>query len=78
MERLLKKEGFHVETGSSPWALNPNDTLLIQQLAVGTAKAAAETRLVSYEITKQWGEQRAQSQQCEIGHDDLFSIYKKN
>jgi SAM-dependent methyltransferase len=78
MEQLLKKEGFHVETGSSPWILNPNDTLLIQELAVGTAKAAAETHLVSDEIAKQWGEQRVQSQQCEIGHDDLFAIYKKN
>jgi hypothetical protein len=78
MEQLLKKEGFYVETGSSPWALNQNDASLIQELAVGTAKAAAETHLVSDEIAKRWGEQRAQSQQCEIGHDDLFAIYKKN
>jgi SAM-dependent methyltransferase len=78
MEQLLKKEGFHVETGSSPWILNPNDASLIQELAVGTAKAAAETQLVSNEIAKQWGEQRAKSQYCEIGHDDLFAIYKKN
>ena len=78
MGQLLKKEGFHVETGSSPWVLNPNDTLLIQELAVGTAKAVAETNLISDEIAKRWGEQRAQSQQCEIGHDDLFAIYKNN
>lgn len=78
LEQLLKKEGFQVETGSSPWVLNPNDSLLIQELAAGTAKAVAETNLVSSKIAQQWGEQRAQSQQCEIGHDDLFAIYKRN
>ncbi|QWE14245.1 class I SAM-dependent methyltransferase [Polynucleobacter sp. AP-Sving-400A-A2] len=78
MEQLLKKEGFHVETGSSPWILNPNDASLIQELAAGTAKAVVETHLVSHEIAKQWGEQRSKSQHCEIGHDDLFAIYKKN
>lgn len=78
LEQLLKKEGFQVETGSSPWVLNSNDALLIQELAGGTAKAVAETNLVSHEIVKLWGEQRAQTQQCEIGHDDLFAIYKKN
>jgi SAM-dependent methyltransferase len=78
MKELLQKEGFHVETGSSPWVLNPNDASLMQELAAGTAKAVAETHLVSHEIAKQWGEQRAKSQHCEIGHDDLFAIYKKN
>ena len=78
MEQLLQKEGFYVETGSSPWLLGPSDAALIQELAVGTANAVAETQLVAYEIAKHWGEQRAQSQQCVIGHDDLFAIYKKN
>jgi hypothetical protein len=78
LEQLLKQEGFQVEMGSSPWVLNPNDFLLIQELATGTAKAVAETNLVNDEIVKQWGEQRAKSQHCEIGHDDLFAIYKKN
>lgn len=78
LEQLLTKEGFQVETGSSPWVLDPNDTVLIQELASGTAKAVIETNLVNAEIVTQWGKQRAQSQQCEIGHDDLFAIYKKN
>lgn len=78
MKQLLEKEGFHVETGSSPWLLNMNDASLIQKLAVGTANAAAETHLVSYEIAKHWEEQRTQSRECEIGHDDLFAIYEKN
>ena len=78
MEQLLQKEGFYVETGSSPWLLGPSDAALIQELAVGTANAVAETQLVTYEIARHWGEQRAQSLQCEIGHDDLFAIYQKN
>lgn len=78
MKQLLENRGFHVETGSSPWLLNTNDASLIKELAVGIANAVAETNLVSHEIAKHWGEQRAQSQKCEIGHDDLFAIYKKN
>ncbi|CAM3729851.1 class I SAM-dependent methyltransferase [Polynucleobacter arcticus] len=75
LEQLLRKEGFKVVTGSSPWVLGPNDSLLIQELAAGTAKAAAETTLVSNAIAQQWGESRAQSPKCEIGHDDLFARY---
>jgi SAM-dependent methyltransferase len=78
LEQLLRREGFQVESASSPWVLNPDDSLLIKELAAGTAKAVAETNLVSHEIAKQWGAQRAQSHQCEIGHDDLFAIYQKN
>lgn len=78
LDHLLRNEGFQVNSGSSPWVLNPDDSLLIQQLAAGTAKAAAQTHLVSYEIAQQWGKQRAHSHQCEIGHDDLFAIYEKN
>jgi SAM-dependent methyltransferase len=78
MKQLLENKGFYVETESSPWLLNTNDASLIQELAVGTANAVAETHLVSQEIAKHWGEQRAKSQECEIGHDDLFAIYKKN
>jgi len=78
MKQLLENKGFYVETESSPWLLNTNDASLIQELAVGTANAVAETHLVSQEIAKHWGEQRAKSQECVIGHDDLFAIYKKN
>lgn len=57
--------------------LDPNDSLSIQELARGTAKVVAETKLVDTEIVKQWSEQRAQSQQCQIGNDDVFATYKK-
>jgi hypothetical protein len=58
--------------------LGSDDSLLIAELARGTAKAAAETKLVSHETSEQWGEHRSQSLQCEIGHDDLFAICGKN
>lgn len=78
LELLLKREGFEVVTGTSPWILGPSDSALIKELAAGTAKAVAETRLITHEITKQWGEKRASSSQCEIGHDDLFAKYEHN
>jgi hypothetical protein len=58
--------------------LGPDDSLLIAELARGTAKAAAETKLVTHETSKQWGKFRSQSHQCEIGHDDLFAVCGKN
>lgn len=78
LEQHLKKSGFQVETGSSPWVLGPNDSLLIQELAAGTAKAVAETAIVTHAMAQQWGKSRAQSLRCEIGHDDLFAIFKAN
>jgi hypothetical protein len=58
--------------------LGPDDSLLIAELARGTAQAAVETKLVTPEMSEQWGKYRSQSHQCEIGHDDLFAIYGKN
>lgn len=78
LERLLKQRGFNVATGTSPWLLGPDDTLLIQELAAGTAKAAEETTLVTHDIAEHWKERRTQSQHCEIGHDDLFARQDKN
>jgi hypothetical protein len=74
LKHLLKQRGFQVDTGPSPWMLGQYDSSLIAQLALGTAKAAAETKLVPHETADQWGVRRSQSQQCEIGHDDLFAI----
>jgi hypothetical protein len=78
LKQLLQNRGFQVEACPSPWILGSNDSLLIAELATGTAMAAAETNLISHESTKQWGERRSQSQHCEIGHDDLFAICRKN
>ena len=78
LKQLLAQRDFHIKTGASPWILGPDDSLLIAELARGTAKAAAETKLVSHETSEQWGEYRSQSLQCEIGHDDLFAICGKN
>jgi hypothetical protein len=75
LELLLIKQGFQVDTASSPWALDTSNSLLIQQLADGTAKAAAETGMVSTSIAQEWAESRSQSLRCEIGHDDLFARY---
>lgn len=77
LEQLLKQRGFQVATGTSPWILGPNDALLIQELAAGTARAAEETTLITHDIAEQWRKRRAQSQQCEIGHDDLFARQDK-
>ncbi|HQS61558.1 MAG TPA: class I SAM-dependent methyltransferase, partial [Polynucleobacter sp.] len=74
LKHLLKQRGFQVDTGSSPWMLGQSDSSLIARLALGTAKAAAETKLVPIATTEQWSVLRSQSQRCEIGHDDLFAI----
>ena len=78
LKQLLAQRGFQVETATSPWMLGSDDSLLIAELARGTAKAAAETKLVSHETSEQWDQHRSQSLQCEIGHDDLFAIYGQN
>jgi hypothetical protein len=78
LKQLLTQRGFKLETGTSPWMLGSDDSLLIAELARGTAKAAAETKLVRHETSEQWGEHRSQSLQCEIGHDDLFAICGNN
>lgn len=75
LEQLLKKQGFQVDTASSPWMLDQHDSLLISELVAGTAKAAAETGMVSTSIAQEWAESRSQSLRCEIGHDDLFARY---
>ena len=78
LRQLLTQRGFQIQTGSSPWMLGPDDSLLIAELARGTAQAAAETKLVTHETSEQWGKYRSQSHQCEIGHDDLFAVCGKN
>lgn len=78
LRQLLAQRGFQIQTGASPWMLGPDDSLLIAGLARGTAKAAAETKLVTHETSEQWGKFRSQSHQCEIGHDDLFAVCGKN
>jgi hypothetical protein len=74
LKQLLTQRGFKLETGTSPWMLGSDDSLLIAELARSTAQAAAETKLVSHETSEKWGMHRSQSHRCEIGHDDLFAI----
>lgn len=78
LRQLLAQRDFQIKTGASPWMLGPDDYVLIAELARGSAKAVAETKLVNHETAEQWGEHRSQSPWCEIGHDDLFAVCEKN
>lgn len=70
----LRRRGYHVELGRSPWRLGAADRALVGELARGIAAAAAETGLVGLDKAGSWGTARRQpGVVCEIGHVDLFA-----
>ena len=73
MEALLRARGFAVSCAPSPWKLNKNDRLLIDQLATGSAGAVRETGLVSPQDIDAWQRSRSLATTCEIGHTDLYA-----
>jgi len=73
METLLCARGFAVSSASSPWKLDTNDCLLIEQLAIGSAGAVRETGLVSPQDIDVWQRSRSLATTCEIGHTDLYA-----
>jgi hypothetical protein len=73
MQSLLRECHFSTVCASSPWILDNHDHLLIEQLAIGTARAVREINTIPNHLVDQWEHSRRQASKCEIGHVDLFA-----
>lgn len=73
LENLLRAQQFTTVCAPSPWVLDQQDQALIEQLAIGSAKAVREIGSVPLTSVNQWEQSRIQADQCEIGHIDFFS-----
>lgn len=73
LENLLNAQHFTTLCVSSPWLLDRQDSRLIEQLAIGTARAVREMNVIPSLAINQWEQNRRQASQCEIGHIDLFA-----
>ncbi|CAM3186364.1 trans-aconitate 2-methyltransferase [Paracoccus nototheniae] len=71
---ILRKAGFTVHDGSSPWRIGPDSAPLHAALVEGIAGAAAEAGAVD---AANWGRMRiaaAPATGCLIGHLDLLAL----
>ena len=73
MQSLLQDRDFEVVCAHSPWVMNHRDRDLIEQLVIGSAKAVREIGTLSSLVIDEWEKNRRQSNNCEIGHVDLFA-----
>jgi hypothetical protein len=53
--------------------MDSHDHRLIEQLAIGTARAAREMGMLENSLIDRWEQARCQASHCEIGHIDLFA-----
>jgi hypothetical protein len=74
LQRIIQEHGYRVSTGSSAWRLGEKDAPLIAALADGLAKAVSETKLVPQAIIADWRTARLGTNECEVGHVDLFAV----
>jgi hypothetical protein len=73
MQSILRDHHFNTLCTASPWTMDHRDRDLIEQLAIGTARAVREIDAIPKHITEQWEQSRRQANNCEIGHIDLFA-----
>jgi len=73
MQSVLRDHHFNTVCAASPWTMDHRDRDLIEQLAIGTARAVKEIDAIPNHITEQWEQSRRQANSCEIGHIDLFA-----
>ena len=73
LQTLLQNQGFTTACATSPWVMDSHDHRLIEQLAIGTARAAREMNILENSGIDQWEQARRQASYCEIGHIDLFA-----
>ena len=72
LQAAFASAGYLVETGASPWVLEPGDALLLAGLANGIADAVAETGMVAPLALAAW---RAQPRSAaRTGHIDLLAL----
>lgn len=73
MQSLLQGREFKVVCAHSPWVMNHRDQDLIEQLAIGSARAVREIGTLPMLMVEEWEKNRGQANNCEIGHIDLFA-----
>lgn len=73
LQSLLRAQGFTTICAPSPWAMDQHDRALIEQLAIGTARAVREIGTLPNAAVNQWEHGRRNARQCNIGHIDLFA-----
>jgi len=71
LSEALTAQGFSVTEGSSPWRLGAADTALTAELAVGFARAVAETRTIAPREIEAWLARPRTG--GEVGHIDIFA-----
>jgi hypothetical protein len=74
----LRRNGYEVILGDSPWRLSSADGLLIGSLAAGIAEAVDQTGHVAPEVLQSWRETRRACSACTIGHTDLLAVPRDN
>jgi len=73
MQSILRDHHFNTVCAASPWTMDHHDGDLIEQLAIGTARAVREIGTIPRHIVEQWERSRRHANNCEIGHMDLFA-----
>ena len=73
IQSLLQDRDFKVVCAHSPWVMNHRDRDLIEQLAIGSARAVREISNLPSLIIDEWEKNRRKANNCEIGHLDLFA-----
>ena len=73
LQSLLQAQGFTTVCAPSPWVMDQHDRALIEQLAIGTARAVREIGTLPNAAVNQWEHARRNATQCNIGHIDLFA-----
>jgi hypothetical protein len=73
LHSLLRAQGFTTVCAPSPWLMDQHDRALIEQLAIGTARAVREIGTLPNAAVNQWEHARRKATQCNIGHIDLFA-----
>lgn len=74
LAKQLKKAGYTVESGGSPWLLDRGDQALMAALAEGIAGAVAEVGAIEAEIVADWLASRRTASACFTGHVDIFAV----
>ena len=74
LQSLLQTQGFTTVCAPSPWVMDHYDHALIEQLAIGAARAVREIGTLPNALVNQWEHTRRNAMQCEIGHVDLFAF----
>ncbi len=79
LARILREEGYGVETADSPWVLKPSDIALKTELLKGLHGAVMETGIISDNGANDWlfwrtsmGDQKGS--RMKTGHTDILAV----